>query len=316
MDRNGLRPLRYTVTEDGLLIVGSETGMVRSTRTEIVEKGRVGPGQMIAVDLDNARFYHDGELKDLLAARQPFSEWASHIKVIDSIIKTDAPEPVLYEGEALRRRQFAAGFTLEDLELILHPMVEDAQGSRRLDGRRHAARGAVGPLSRPASFLPAELQPGHQPADRHPARDAGDDAEDPARQSRQRAGRGCQPVQSCCSWKARCCSNAEFTAMRDYHGQARPASSIAPSRLPTAEAGLRDALRAHPRRKPRRRVRARLLARDPDRRECAAPSAPPIPMILATGGGAHASGAPVAAHLHLASTCARPSAWTCITSRC
>ncbi len=127
LDRNGLRPLRYTVSSRALLIVGSETGMVKLDESDIVEKGRVGPGQTIGVDLGAPRLYHDDELKDLLAARQPYGEWAKRIRKIDHIIKTDAPEPVLYEGEALRRRQLAIGTTLEELELILHPMVEGAQ---------------------------------------------------------------------------------------------------------------------------------------------------------------------------------------------
>ncbi|MCW3474854.1 glutamate synthase large subunit [Limobrevibacterium gyesilva] len=127
LDRNGLRPLRYTISRHAMLIVGSETGMVKLDESDIVEKGRVGPGQTIGVDLDAARFYADEELKDVLAARQPFSEWSKRIRQIDHIIKTDAPEPVLFEGEALRRRQLTVGTTLEELEMILHPMVEDAQ---------------------------------------------------------------------------------------------------------------------------------------------------------------------------------------------
>ncbi|MBV8455626.1 MAG: glutamate synthase large subunit [Acetobacteraceae bacterium] len=127
LDRNGLRPLRYTITSDALLIVGSETGMVKLDPETIIEKGRVGPGQTIGVDLEAARFYRDDEMKDMLAARQPFGEWAKRITEIDHIVKTDAPEPVRYTGEELRRRQLTVGFTLEELEMILHPMVEDSQ---------------------------------------------------------------------------------------------------------------------------------------------------------------------------------------------
>ncbi|OYW10075.1 MAG: glutamate synthase subunit alpha, partial [Acidiphilium sp. 37-67-22] len=126
LDRNGLRPLRFTRTSDNLLIVGSETGMVKREEAEIVERGRVGPGETIAVDLADGRFYHHAELMDDLAGRQDFGAWTAGIKVIDHIVKTDAPEPVLFEGEALRRRQLGVGYTLEELELILHPMVEDA----------------------------------------------------------------------------------------------------------------------------------------------------------------------------------------------
>ncbi len=127
LDRNGLRPLRYTVTSDHMLVVGSETGMVKFDDEVIIEKGHVGPGQTIGVDLDAAKFYHDTEMKDMLAARQPYGDWTKKITVIDHLVKTDAPEPVLYDAEALRRRQLAVGFTLEELELLLQPMVAEAQ---------------------------------------------------------------------------------------------------------------------------------------------------------------------------------------------
>ena len=126
LDRNGLRPLRTAVTADGLLIVGSETGMVKREEADIVSKGRVGPGQIIGVDLDDARLYGDEELKDLLAARQDFAAWTGRIREIDHITQADASEASAYDTEELRRRQLAVGTTLEELEMILHPMVADA----------------------------------------------------------------------------------------------------------------------------------------------------------------------------------------------
>jgi len=126
MDRNGLRPMRYTITDGGLLIVGSETGMVKLSEERIVAKGRVGPGQCIGVDLAEGRFYKDRELKDMLATRHPFGEWVQRTTRIDGIVKADSGEPELFHGEELRRRQLAVGYTLEELEMILHPMVEDA----------------------------------------------------------------------------------------------------------------------------------------------------------------------------------------------
>ena len=125
LDRNGLRPMRTTITNTGLLIVGSETGMVKLPEEAILAKGRVGPGQCVAVELSTGRFHEDGPLKDLLAARRPFGRWTARTTRIDEIVKGEG-EPVAYTGEALRRRQLAVGTTLEELETILHPMVEDA----------------------------------------------------------------------------------------------------------------------------------------------------------------------------------------------
>ncbi len=127
MDRNGLRPMRYVITANNLLIVGSETGMVRVEESQIVEKGRVGPGQMIAVHLKDGKLYHDREIKDLQAAARPFAQWVRNIKRIDDIIKRGQPEPATYERDELRRHQLAVGWTMEDLELILHPMARDAK---------------------------------------------------------------------------------------------------------------------------------------------------------------------------------------------
>ena len=127
MDRNGLRPMRYTLTADGLLIVGSEAGMVRVAEQDVLERGRVGPGEMIAVDLRAAKFYRDRELKDHLAGQKPFADWVARTTEIDSLIKADLREPAGLSVEDLRRRQLAYGQSMEDLELILHPMVEDAK---------------------------------------------------------------------------------------------------------------------------------------------------------------------------------------------
>ena len=126
MDRNGLRPQRYAVTEDGLLFVGSETGMVVLDEGRITRKGRVGPGQMLALDLEEGRFYEDRAIKDKLAGEYPYEEWTKKIVELEPIIGPGV-EPRLYDKETLRRRQTAAGYTIEDLELILHPMVEDSK---------------------------------------------------------------------------------------------------------------------------------------------------------------------------------------------
>ena len=126
MDRNGLRPMRYSVTTDGLLIVGSETGMVKLAEQDITAKGRVGPGQCIGVNLDSGQMYLDAALKDELSSRKPFGKWVERTTRIDEIVRHDQAEPTLYSGEGLRRRQLAIGTTMEELETILHPMVEDS----------------------------------------------------------------------------------------------------------------------------------------------------------------------------------------------
>ncbi len=126
LDRNGLRPLRYSLTHSDLLVVGSEAGMVKFDERDIRTKGRVGPGQSIAVDLETGTFYGDEDVKDMLAARHDYAGWTHRITEIDHIIKSDVPEPSLFTGEVLRRRQLAVGMTLEELEVILHPMVADA----------------------------------------------------------------------------------------------------------------------------------------------------------------------------------------------
>lgn len=126
MDRNGLRPMRYAITSDELIIAGSETGMAPVDEDKIIEKGALGPGQMVAVDLHENKLYHDAELKDMLAASRPFAARIAAIKDLDSVIG-ELQETAIYEGDVLRRRQMMAGFTLEELEMVLAPMVEEGK---------------------------------------------------------------------------------------------------------------------------------------------------------------------------------------------
>ena len=127
MDRNGLRPMRYTLTADGLLIVGSEAGMVHVDEANVAEKGRVGPGQMIGVNLAEGRLYHDDELREFLADAQPYGEWVENITPLERLIQSGRDSTPQFTREELRRRQVAVGYTMEDLELLLQPMVEDAK---------------------------------------------------------------------------------------------------------------------------------------------------------------------------------------------
>ncbi|WP_088333901.1 glutamate synthase large subunit [Sphingomonas mucosissima] len=127
MDRNALRPLRYTQTVDGLLIVGSESGMVVVPESTIIAKGRLGPGQMIAVDLTEGRLYHDREVKDRIAAEADYAGMIGNFATIDDLPPAPAAGVPRFDRAELARRQVAAGQTLEDMELILAPMVETAK---------------------------------------------------------------------------------------------------------------------------------------------------------------------------------------------
>ncbi len=126
LDRAGLRPMRYALSQDGLLVCGSETGMVRLDDADVVEKGRLGPGEMIAVNLDEAKLYKDQEIKDALAAHQVFGSWIARTERLEETLRT-GQETRQFDREALLTRQAAYAQTLEDLELILHPMVADAK---------------------------------------------------------------------------------------------------------------------------------------------------------------------------------------------
>ncbi|MWD26822.1 glutamate synthase large subunit [Aquicoccus sp. SCR17] len=126
LDRNGLRPMRYVVTGDGMLIAGSETGMVPINESTVREKGALGPGQMIAVDMQEGLLFHDVEIKDKLAAAQPFGEWVGKINDLDDELAKVTEHP-LFEGAELRQRQIAAGYTMEELESVLSPMAEDGK---------------------------------------------------------------------------------------------------------------------------------------------------------------------------------------------
>jgi len=127
MDRNGLRPMRFARTRDGLLVVGSEAGMVPLNEADIVEKGRVGPGGCIGVDLEAGRFFHDTELKDYLAGLKPYSRWVESITYLAHLAEQRPPGSAAMARGELRRRQALYGQTIEDMELILAPMVTDAK---------------------------------------------------------------------------------------------------------------------------------------------------------------------------------------------
>ncbi len=127
VDRNALRPLRTTLTADNLLIVGSETGMVVVPESTVIAKGRIGPGQMIAVDLDEGVLFTDEQLKDRLAGEHPFADYIKDFRTLADLPVAEGDFwPAMPRAELIRR-QVAAGQTMEDMELILSPCVEDAK---------------------------------------------------------------------------------------------------------------------------------------------------------------------------------------------
>ena len=126
LDRNGLRPMRYVVTGDGMVIAGSEAGMVPIDEASVTEKGALGPGQMLAVDMQMGKLYRDKQIKHKLARALPFGDWVGKINDLDTTLGSVGEQPLFF-GEELRRRQIAAGYSVEELEQILAPMAEDGK---------------------------------------------------------------------------------------------------------------------------------------------------------------------------------------------
>ena len=200
LDRNGLRPARYIVTDDDLVIMGSECGCLPMPEENIVKKWRLQPGKMFLVDLEEGRIIDDKELKDTLASAKPYGEWIERIRIkLD-----DLPEAT---GSGPSRRRAAArppaGVRLHAGRPQVHPGADGAErrGADRLDGQRFAAGGAVGQEQDALPLLQAALRAGHQPADRPDPRRAGDVARlvhraeaEPARHRRDRTRR--------CGWKS------------------------------------------------------------------------------------------------------------------
>jgi glutamate synthase (ferredoxin) len=125
LDRNGLRPARYSITRDGYVVVSSEAGVVDLPEAEIVEKGRLGPGQMIAVDLETHEVLKNWEIKQRVAAQNPYGEWLRQNRVVFKP-QPFAETPQL-EASVLLRQQTAFGYTAEDVEMILQPMATEGK---------------------------------------------------------------------------------------------------------------------------------------------------------------------------------------------
>ena len=140
LDRNGLRPLRYSITSDGLFVAGSEAGTVEIDQAKVVEKGRLGPGQMIVVDTSRGVVLHNDELKREVASTSPYQEWLDANRVpLHLGEEADEPLPVPVDADMKTRTaatrakpeeialQQAFGYTAEDIRLIVTPMAGETK---------------------------------------------------------------------------------------------------------------------------------------------------------------------------------------------
>ncbi|HEY6932097.1 MAG TPA: glutamate synthase large subunit, partial [Marmoricola sp.] len=121
LDRNGLRPSRYWVTDDGLVVLASEVGVLDIDPARVVRKGRLQPGRMFLVDTDEHRIIEDEEIKDQLASENPYDEWlhAGLIRLPD----LPEREHVVHSHASVTRRQQVFGYTEEELRVLLTPMA-------------------------------------------------------------------------------------------------------------------------------------------------------------------------------------------------
>ncbi|MEO6053849.1 MAG: glutamate synthase large subunit, partial [Chthoniobacterales bacterium] len=128
LDRNGLRPARYKLSSDGIFLLGSEVGLGGLDPASIIEKGRLAPGEMIAIDTARGVLLRDREIKTSLAAKKDYKGWLEkHLIRLPETAVADIKEP---EGEldtlSLTQRQISFGYTSEELDMILKPMFKDA----------------------------------------------------------------------------------------------------------------------------------------------------------------------------------------------
>ena len=121
LDRNGLRPARYTITKDGYIVVASETGVVDLPESEVVEKGRLGPGQTIVVDLQTKEILRNWDIKQRVAQQNPYGEWVQQYR--QTIEPQDNDGELQLDSDELIRWQTAFGYTAEDVEMIIQSMA-------------------------------------------------------------------------------------------------------------------------------------------------------------------------------------------------
>ncbi|RZS53055.1 glutamate synthase-related protein [Sphaerotilus mobilis] len=127
LDRNGLRPARYIVTDDDLVVMASEAGTLPIPENKIVKKWRLQPGKMFLIDFEQGRIIDDEELKNQFASAKPYRQWIENVRIkLDAIPADGAPAPKA-TTESLLDRQQAFGYTQEDLKFLLAPMAANGE---------------------------------------------------------------------------------------------------------------------------------------------------------------------------------------------
>ncbi|WP_374437387.1 glutamate synthase-related protein [Inhella sp.] len=122
LDRNGLRPARYIVTDDDLVVLASESGVLPIPENKIVKKWRLQPGKMFLIDFEQGRIVEDDELKAQLASSRPYRQWIENVRIKLDGIDVSPAEPAVFEDSLLDRQQ-AFGYTQEDIKFLLSPMA-------------------------------------------------------------------------------------------------------------------------------------------------------------------------------------------------
>lgn len=125
LDRNGLRPARYTITRNDMMVVASEVGVMDFEPSEIAEKGRLQPGKILLIDTQEGKIYYDGEIKERLAAEHPYRQWLSTNRI--QLEKLKSGRKVSNAVDNLLRRELMFGFGEEDIENIIMPMCVNGQ---------------------------------------------------------------------------------------------------------------------------------------------------------------------------------------------
>ena len=190
LDRNGLRPGRYMVTKDDLVVLASEAGVLEIPAKDVRKKGRLQPGRMFLVDTVQQRIISDTEIKKQLAGRQPYAEWLKEQQVTMEMLPEPPARNIVAKTEPLLRRQRAFGYSEEDLKILLGPMGADGQEPIGSMGTDVPLACLIGPSAAAVQLLQAALCAGDESADRSDPRRDGDVADQLHRHGAQHSGGG------------------------------------------------------------------------------------------------------------------------------